>query len=153
MVVSAGTRGPGGPGGFFTWTNVASNIGCIRHMAARHAGSGFSSKWRGADATAPASFPCRKTPGWYIGSDMADLIMLEDFWAKSESRPSPLFKLRMIPPLAPVCGPVHVELASIHIFQIASELLGHTIQLGGRCRAYLGGHTQFFKDTRRPLPQ
>jgi hypothetical protein len=58
--------------------------------------------------------------------------------------------------LITVAGPVDVELVVHPYFPKnipagAPELLGRTIHVGGRCRVFLDGHTQFIKDTRTPL--
>jgi prepilin-type N-terminal cleavage/methylation domain-containing protein len=90
-------------------------------------------------------------------NDLADPLMQEDFWGKTEARAVADLQAANDPTLGIINGSSDVELAVDSYFPntigtVAPELKGRTIHAGGRNRVYLDGHGQYLKDTRTPLP-
>ncbi len=88
--------------------------------------------------------------------NLDDPAMLENFWAKTESRAVADLQVTNNPTIGLVNGPSDVELVVDPYFpktipSVASELLGRTIHAGGRNRVFLDGHAQYLKDARTPL--
>lgn len=88
---------------------------------------------------------------------MTDPLMMEDFWAKEESKAIIDLANANDPLVGIITGPVDVELAVDPYFpktvpSVDPALLGRTVHAGGRCRVFLDGHTQFIRDMRTPLP-
>ena len=88
-----------------------------------------------------------------------DPVGQEDFWGKSQSQAvSDLIAASATDAtLGLITGPVDVELVVDPYYpktipSVDPALKGCTIHAGGRCRAFLDGHTEFIKDTRTPLP-
>lgn len=110
------------------------------------------------NSTAPDAPVCRYW-AWRFDrtNDMADPVMLTDFWGKSTAQAVADLQAANDPTVGVVNGAADVELTVDPYFPktiptVAPQLLGRTIHAGGRCRVYLDGHTQFLKDTRTPLP-
>jgi prepilin-type N-terminal cleavage/methylation domain-containing protein len=82
---------------------------------------------------------------------------LEDFWGKGESQAvADLVTASATDALLGIVnGASDVELAVDPYYpnttpNVPAGFSGRTIHAGGRCRAFLDGHTQFLKDTRTP---
>ena len=107
-----------------------------------------------ADTNAPL---CRY---WAWRFDRTDNpVGQEDFWDKSQSQAvSDLIAASATDAtLGLITGPVDVELVVDPYYpktipSVDPALKGCTIHAGGRCRAFLDGHTEFIKDARTPLP-
>jgi prepilin-type N-terminal cleavage/methylation domain-containing protein len=102
------------------------------------------------DTNAPAS----RYWGWRFDRlDNPDFI--ENFWAKTESQAVSDLASTNDPLVGPISGAVDVELAVDPYYPntaptVDPGLKGYTIHAGGRCRAFLDGHSQFIKDSRTP---
>jgi prepilin-type N-terminal cleavage/methylation domain-containing protein len=83
-------------------------------------------------------------------------VGIEDFWGKFETRAVSDLESTNDPTVGPISGPVDVELVVDPYYPktvptVPAGFSGHTIHAGGRCRAFLDGHTQFLLDPRTPL--
>jgi prepilin-type N-terminal cleavage/methylation domain-containing protein len=84
---------------------------------------------------------------------------LDNFWDKTEAQAVADLKVASVTnsTIGRINGASDVELAVDPYFPntvptVPAGFSGRTIHAGGRCRAYLDGHTQFLKDARTPLP-
>jgi len=85
-----------------------------------------------------------------------DPVGLEDFWGKSEAQAISDLESTNDPTIGPIHGASDVELVVDPYYPntvptVPAGFRGHTIHAGGRCRAFLDGHTQFILDVRTPL--
>ncbi|MEY4918416.1 MAG: hypothetical protein RL616_2329 [Verrucomicrobiota bacterium] len=90
-------------------------------------------------------------------NDLADPVMLTDFWAKSENQAVADLQSANDPVIGVINGPSDVELAVDPYYPspiptVTPEWKGRTVHAGGRNRVFLDGHGQYLKDTRTPLP-
>ena len=88
-------------------------------------------------------------------NDLNDATMLEDFWTKSTAQAVADLAAANDPTLGFISGPCDVELVVDSYFPatiatVPAGLSGRTPHPGGRNRALLDGHAQYFKDTRTP---
>jgi prepilin-type N-terminal cleavage/methylation domain-containing protein len=88
-------------------------------------------------------------------NDMSDPLMLEDFWGKSESQAVSDLQAANDPTVGPINGATDVELAVDPYYPktiptVPAGFSGRTIHVGGRCRVFLDGHTQYLRDARTP---
>ena len=163
------------PGGYRPWTswppsdpragwaatnfsNYSPNSGVWSCPAAANSptGNAIQSVQAAADDT---NAPLCRYWAWRFDrtNDMNDPAMREDFWGKSVSQAVADLLAAYDPTVGSINGLVDVELVVDPYYPntvptVDAALKGRTIHAGGRCRAFLDGHTQFIKDKRTPLP-
>jgi prepilin-type N-terminal cleavage/methylation domain-containing protein len=86
-----------------------------------------------------------------------DPVGLEDFWGKTEVQAVADMQSTNDPVNGIINGATDIELM-VDVYYpstvptVPAGFGGRTIHAGGRCRVFLDGHTQFFRDARTPLP-